>query len=55
MKQRKSHTGTYSCPECCVEYDLTDEPVLKCDQCGGVLYQGSVEEVLDAGTDGEHE
>jgi hypothetical protein len=55
MKQRKSHTGTYSCPECCVEYDLTDEPVLKCDQCGGALYKGTVEEVLGAEVDPEQE
>ncbi len=44
MKQRKLHTGTYCCPECCIEFDLTAEESLKCDRCGGVLVKGSLDE-----------
>ena len=47
MKTRKTHTGLYCCPECCVEFDLVADENLKCDDCGGLLYQGSLEEVLD--------
>lgn len=47
MKQRKAHTGVYSCPECCVEYELNNETVLKCDDCGGPLLEGTVEDVCD--------
>jgi hypothetical protein len=47
MKQRKTHTGIYCCPECCLEFDLVADESLKCDDCGGLLYQGSLQEVLD--------
>jgi hypothetical protein len=47
MKQRKTHTGIYCCPECCTEFDLTADESLKCDKCGGLLYRGSLEDVLD--------
>lgn len=44
MKQKKLHTGTYHCPECMIEFDLTLEESLKCDRCGGVLMKGSLDE-----------
>ena len=44
MKQTKRHSGTYCCPECCVEYELFSEERLQCDQCKGPLYKGSVED-----------
>ena len=47
MKQRKTHTGTYCCPECCLEFNLVAEESLKCDQCSGPLYQGTLQDVLD--------
>ncbi len=52
MKQRKTHTGTYSCLECCIESNLVAEESLKCDQCGGPLSKGSLED-LWAGEDDE--
>jgi hypothetical protein len=47
MKLRKAHTGVYSCPKCCVEYDLNNETVLKCEDCGGPLLEGTLEDILD--------
>ena len=41
----KLHTGTYHCPACFVELDLVSEESLKCDQCGGPLAQGGLDEV----------
>ncbi len=45
MKRKKLHTGTYHCPACFVELDLVAEESLKCDQCGGPLAQGGLDEV----------
>ena len=45
MKQHKTHTGTYCCPECCIEFDLMAEESLKCDRCGGPLNKGSLEDL----------
>jgi len=53
MKQRKTHTGTYSCPQCCVEYELSGETVLKCEDCGGPLYRGTLEEFENSEGDPE--
>lgn len=47
MKHAMTHTGTYSCPECCLEFDLVAEEPLKCDRCQGPLYQGTLDEVLE--------
>ncbi len=43
MKTRKKHTGVYSCPKCCVEFDLFMDEDLKCDECGGPLVSGSLD------------
>ncbi len=45
MKRKKLHTGTYHCPACFVELDLVAEETLKCDQCGGPLARGGLDEV----------
>jgi len=45
MKRKKLHTGTYHCPACFIELDLVAEESLKCDQCGGPLAKGSLDEV----------
>ncbi len=45
MKRKKLHTGTYHCPACFIELDLVAEESLKCDQCGGPLAQGGLDEV----------
>jgi len=42
MKVPNLHTGTYHCPECCIEFDLDDEESLKCDRCKGPLLKGSL-------------
>ena len=44
MKSRKLHTGIYSCPHCCLEFDLFAEESLKCDECGGQLVSGSLDD-----------
>ena len=55
MKLRKLHTGVYSCPQCCVEYDLTGESVLKCEDCGGPLLEGSLADSLEDEGEAEEE
>ena len=47
MKTRKLHTGVYSCPHCCLEFDLFAEESLKCDDCGGPLISGSLEDFCE--------
>lgn len=45
MKQHKTHTGTYCCLECYIEFDLMAEESLKCDRCGGPLSKGRLEDL----------
>jgi DNA-binding MarR family transcriptional regulator len=45
MKRKRLHTGTYHCPACFIELDLVAEESLKCDQCGGPLAKGGLDEV----------
>ncbi len=45
MKRKTLHTGTYHCPACFIELDLVAEESLKCDQCGGPLAKGDLDEV----------
>ncbi len=45
MKRKKTHTGTFHCPACFIEFDLVAEESLKCDKCGGPLAEGSLAEV----------
>ena len=59
MKQTKTHTGTYCCPACCIEFNLVAEESLKCDHCSGPLTKGSLEDFWaeedDEGYDGDQE
>jgi transcription initiation factor IIE alpha subunit len=45
MKRKKLHTGTYHCPACFIELELVAEESLKCEQCGGPLDKGDLDEV----------
>ncbi len=45
MKRTKTHTGTFHCPACFIQYDLVAEESLKCDKCGGPLAEGSLDNV----------
>ncbi len=45
MKRKKLHTGTYHCPACFIELDLVGEGSLKCEECGGPLATGGLDEV----------
>ncbi len=55
MKQTKTHTGTYCCPDCCIEFNLVAEESLKCDRCSGPLAKGSLEDYwADEGDEGYH-
>ena len=47
MKRTKTHSGTFHCPNCFVEYDLVNEESLKCERCKGPLAEGSLKEVWD--------
>jgi rRNA maturation endonuclease Nob1 len=51
VKQAKTHTGTYHCAECLIEFELYGEASLKCDTCQGPLAQGSLDDVLEGGPD----
>jgi hypothetical protein len=42
MRSKKLHSGLYHCPECLYEVTLTAEGSLKCDSCGGRLYEGEL-------------
>ena len=44
LKTRKMHTGIYSCPDCCVEFNLFMDETLKCDDCGGPLVSGQLDQ-----------
>ena len=44
MKHRKTHTGSYCCPECCLDFDLVGAESLKCDGCDGLLYKGTLQD-----------
>ena len=54
MKTRKMHTGVYSCPDCCVEFDLFMDEALKCDDCGGPLTPGSLDKYFVDEDDSEY-
>ena len=54
MKNRKKHTGIYSCPECCVAFDLFMDESLKCDDCDGLLISGSLDSFIDDEYDAEY-
>jgi hypothetical protein len=45
MKRKKLHTATYHCPACFIELEVVAEESLKCDQCGGPLDTGGLDEV----------
>lgn len=47
MKQKKHHTGTYSCLNCCIEYELFYDEQLQCDRCKGPLVKGHLEDFED--------
>jgi hypothetical protein len=51
VKHAKTHTGTYSCLNCYVEYSVVGETHLKCDECGGLLLPGTLEELCDDDAD----
>ena len=54
LKTRKMHTGIYSCPECCVEFDLFMDEALKCDDCGGPLVSGQLDQYFVDEDDAEN-
>ena len=54
MKTVKKHTGLYSCPKCCVEFDLFLDEDLKCDKCGGPLVVGSLDQYFVDDDDSEY-
>ena len=47
MKRAKTHTGTYHCQTCMIEFDLIAETSLKCEECQGPLSKGSLDEIWD--------
>ncbi len=55
MKTPNMHSGTYHCPECCIEFDLNGEESLKCDRCNGPLAKGSLDDTWDQDDDEDGE
>ncbi len=53
MKQSKTHTGTYCCPACCIEFNLVAEESLKCDRCSGPIIKGTLEDLWEDDEDQE--
>ncbi|MHC4071700.1 MAG: hypothetical protein ACYSUD_22180 [Planctomycetota bacterium] len=54
MKTMKKHTGLYSCPKCCVEFNLFMDEDLKCERCGGPLVAGSLDDYFVDDDDSEY-
>ncbi len=54
VKTRKKHTGVFSCPICCVEFELFLDAGLKCDDCGGPLVKGSLDDYYVDEDDAEY-
>jgi hypothetical protein len=42
MRTRKLYSGTYHCPQCVYEIALRDEGSLRCEDCGGRLFDGAL-------------
>jgi hypothetical protein len=53
MRTKKLYSGLYHCPECKYEVTLTMEASLKCEDCGGRLYEGELPEQDDYDEDEE--
>jgi len=51
MKTISLHNGIYHCPECYIEYQLSDEASLKCEGCDGLLAEGSLDDSDDEDQD----
>jgi hypothetical protein len=47
MKRAKMHSGSFYCPSCVAEYEVTNESSLKCPECGGPLAEGTIEDMWD--------
>jgi hypothetical protein len=45
MKTVSLHSGVHHCPECYIEYELSDEASLKCEACNGLLAEGSLDDL----------
>lgn len=52
MKRKKTHTGTFHCHTCFIEFDLVAEESLKCPDCGGPLAEGTLDDVWADGEEG---
>jgi hypothetical protein len=44
VRTRKLYSGTYHCPQCLYEITLRVEGSLRCEDCGGRLYDGALPE-----------
>jgi hypothetical protein len=42
MRRAKTHSGSFVCTQCFVEYELAGESSLKCPECSGLLTSGSL-------------
>ena len=47
MRTRRLYSGTYHCPQCLYEIALRDEASLRCEDCGGRLFEGTLPEEAD--------
>jgi len=55
MKRKKTHSGTFHCPACFIEFDLTGEESLQCDRCHGPLAKGTLDEVWSVDDEDEED
>ena len=55
MRTRKLYSGTYHCPQCLYEIALRDEGSLRCEDCGGRLFDGTLPEEEDSNGEDDEE
>jgi hypothetical protein len=55
MKRVKTHTGTYHCPDCFIEFDLVGEESLACGRCQGPLAKGSLDDAFATDDDDDQD
>ncbi len=45
MKRKTTHSGSFYCPKCFIQFELVAEESLKCPDCGGPLAEGTLDDV----------
>ncbi len=55
MKRKTTHSGSFYCPKCFIQFELVAEESLKCPDCGGPLAEGTLDDVWADDEEGRDE